>query len=165
MNCPPTHAELNRTVIDATPVDRSDDWWTGLVCDREHRTGEERLRLERYPPDGSKNRPTHSWRIRPEFWAAEREAVERFARVGGEPPSGALPIDDFYTPREHLPIRRDHTRRVELVLIENQWGQTSTRLYHWDPADGSTTQKWTVGKQWPRLSRLATRALEATQES
>jgi len=40
MTCPPKLADLNRTVIEAIPVDRSNGWWTGLVRDRYTPTGE-----------------------------------------------------------------------------------------------------------------------------
>jgi len=65
--------------------------------------------------------------------------------------------------KEGLPIREDGSRRVSLVRIEKKWGQASDRLYHWDPEDDSVKQKWTVGKQWNRLSNLATRELEGFQ--
>jgi len=52
---------------------------------------------------------------------------------------------------------------ASLVRIEKKWGQASDRLYHWDPEDDSVKQKWTVGKQWNRLSNLATRELEGFQ--
>lgn len=161
MTCPAKRADLNRTVINATPVDQSNGWWTGIVRDRADKTGETRLRLERYPPDNPKNRPEHTWRIRPDYWDTEREAVEQFDRLGGKKPTDVLPIDDFYTVRKHLPIREERTRRVSVVLIENKWGHTSKRLYHWDPRDDSTKQKWTIGKEWNHLSSLATRKLEA----
>jgi len=163
MTCPPNLADLNRTVLEATPVDRSNGWWTGLVRDRYAPTGEIRLRLERYPPDNPKNRPEHTWRIRKDFWQTEREAVKIFKRKGGEEPAGVLPISNFYTVKEELPIREDSSRRISLVRIEKNWGRTSDRLYHWDPEDGSVKQKWTVGKQWNRLSNLATRELAGLQ--
>jgi len=100
MTCPPKLADLNRTVIEAIPVDRSNGWWTGLVRDRYTPTGELRLRLERYPPGNPKNRPEHIWRIRTDFWETEREAVKIFERKGGKKPSGVLPISDFYTVKE-----------------------------------------------------------------
>lgn len=84
MTCPPKRADLDRTVINATPVDQSNGWWTGLVRDRAGKTGEVRLRLERYPPNNQKNRPEHTWRIRTDYWDAEREAIELFDRIGGE---------------------------------------------------------------------------------
>jgi len=106
MTCPPKLADLNRTVIEAIPVDRSNGWWTGLVRDRYTPTGELRLRLERYPPGNPKNRPEHIWRIRTDFWETEREAVKIFERKGGKKPSGVLPISDFYTVKEELPDSR-----------------------------------------------------------
>ncbi|GGN25361.1 hypothetical protein [Halarchaeum nitratireducens] len=163
MTCPPKRADLARTVINATAVDESNGWWTGLVRDRVHDTGEVRLRLERYPPNNSKNRPEHTWRVRPEYWDSERDAVEMFEQYGGETPTGVLPIDDFYTVKEHLPIRKEPTRRVSLVRLEKNWGQTVTRLYHWDPRDGATKQKWTIGRNWDHLSTLATRKLANAQ--
>lgn len=58
-------------------------------------------------PRAPKNRPEHTWRIQPDYWDAEREAVELFDRIGGETPTGVLPIDDFYTVKKHFPIRED----------------------------------------------------------
>jgi len=65
--------------------------------------------------------------------------------------------------KEELPDSRGWLSTRLSVRIEKKWGQASDRLYHWDPEDDSVKQKWTVGKQWNRLSNLATRELEGFQ--
>jgi hypothetical protein len=156
----PKHTKLNRTVIDTIAVDCSNGWWTGLVRDRIETTGEIRLRLERYSPDRP-NRPVTTWRVHPDYWKTEVEAVSNFEQLGQNASTKALPIDDFYTVKKYLLIRDELNRRVSVVRVEDEFNRTKKRLYHWNPHDESTKQKWTIGKNWNRLSRLATRKLNS----
>lgn len=159
MTCPPKAAETARTVLEATPVDASDGWWTGLVRDRVEETGETRLRLERWVDNYGSYQNPHTWRVRPDFWAAERDAVATFQKNGGQSPPGNLPIDQFLTPLEYARIRKDGTRWVAVVRLEGPKGER-VRLYHWDPVDESVRQKWTIGRDWEQLEALATRHLK-----
>jgi hypothetical protein len=153
------HEDARREVLDAIPVDVSDGWWTGIVRDREYETGENRLRLERWTEsEGGPERP-HVWRVRPDYWADEKEAVDRFQKYGGSSPPGNLPIDQSLTPEESRTVRKDDARWVAVVEVSKPWGNDVTRLYHWDIRDGSTKQKWTVGKSWSTLARKATRLM------
>lgn len=159
MNDPARVIDLDRTVLETVAVDDSGDWWTGVVRYRPRHGGDSRLRLERYVKDGADVRLAHRWRVRPEFWTDERDAVSQFRKHGGGSPP-ALPISDFFDVREYTEIRNDRARWVGVSRIEGQYGGDKTRLYHWDPADGTTEQKWTVGKHWSQLARLATRMLD-----
>lgn len=162
MTFKPPAENSGRTVLETTTVDASDEWWTGLVRDREHDTGEIRLRLERWVENDHVLQNPHTWRVRPDFWGDEREAVQQFKRFGGSSPPGMLPIDAHLTPREYDLIRKDDTRWVAVVRVESPYGGDKVRLYHWDASDGSVRQKWTVGRYWSKLANLATRHLQVT---
>ncbi|GAB7095625.1 hypothetical protein JCM30237_27790 [Halolamina litorea] len=158
MNDPARAVDLNRTVLETVAVDDSGDWWTGVVRYRPRHGSGSRLRLERYVENGGGVQLAHRWRVRSEFWTDERDAVARFRKYGGDSPP-ALPISDFFDVREYTEIRNDRTRWVGVSRIEGQYGRDKARLYHWDPSDRTTEQKWTVGKHWSRLARVATRML------
>ncbi|QSX00102.2 hypothetical protein [Haloterrigena alkaliphila] len=159
MTCLPYAADLDRTVLDTWTVDDSNDWWTGLVHDRDHDTGERRLRLERWVDNGNSCSNPHTWRVRPDFWEAERDAVATFERRGGRSPPARLPIDNRLTPLEYTCIRKDDTRWVAVVRVDRPYKSPCIRLYHWNPADAALRQKWTVGRHWAELKDLATRQL------
>jgi hypothetical protein len=147
-------------VLKTTTVDNSNGWWTGLVRDRDHETGETRLRLERWVNDGGSYNNPHTWRVRPDFWTAERDAVATLQQRGGRTPPASLPIDDHLTPLEYTRIRKDDVRWVAVVRLDRPYGGECVRLYHWDPADGAVRQKWTVGRHWSQLEDLAGRHLQ-----
>lgn len=149
-----------RTVLDSTTITRSNDWWTGIVHDRNPRTGEERLRLERMTLDSTRGWTNiHTWRIRPEYWSEERRAVARFQNGAGTIDTPSLPLHPDLTATRYLRVRKDHDRWVAVVEIERPYNSSCTRLYHWDPDDGTTRQKWTIGRDWTRGQNLATRQL------
>lgn len=160
MTCLPRAADTDRTVRETTSVDNSDGWWTGLVRDRDHETGEIRLRLERWVKNSHSIDNPHTWRVRPDFWDAERDAVHRFQSQGGRSPPGDLPIDQHLTPLEYTLVRRDAARWVAVVRVDSPYNGDSTRLYHWDPSDGSVRQKWSIGRNWSKLENLASRHLK-----
>lgn len=161
MICPPREADTTRTVIEAIPVTTSSNWWTGLVHDRDDDSDEERLRLERLVENPGGYDRSHTWRIRPEFWEAERDAVTALDhhRVQGQSLPGDLPIDQHLTPREYVCIRKDDVRWVAPVRIDRPYKGECIRLYHWTP-EGRLRQKWTVGRDWSELESLATRYWE-----
>jgi len=161
MTCLPRAADRTRTVLETTAVDNSNDWWTGLVQDRDPETGERRLRLERWKDNGGTYDNPHTWRVRPDFWGEERAAVDTFRQQGGRPSLTDLPIDDYLTPLEALRVRKDEVRWVEVVRVQYPQGYDKVRIYHWDPDDESTRQKWTVGRNWSQVQDVATRLLEA----
>lgn len=161
MTCLPRAAEADRTVLETVPVDDSNGWWTGLVRDRDHETGEIRLRMERWVRDPPNHGNPHTWRVRPDFWAEERDAVADFDRQGGTSPLRSLPISDRFDVLAHRRVRKDDVRWVAVVRLNPPHKAPLTRLYHWDPTDGAVRQKWTVGQHWGRLQELATERLEA----
>lgn len=161
MMCIPRAADTARTVLKTMPVNASNDWWTGLVRDRDHETGETRLRLERWADNGGSYTNPHTWRVRPDFWEQERAAVATFKQQGGRAPPANLPIDDHLTPLECMRIRKDDVRWVAIVRIDRPYRSECVRLYHWDSVDGSTRQKWTVGRYWSKVEDLATQHLRA----
>jgi hypothetical protein len=154
MTCLPRAIDLDRTVLETTPVQTSGDWWTGLVRDRDHESGEIRLRLERLVDNQHRVDIPHVWRVRPDFWSTERDAVSLLKQSGGSTAPDNLPISDRYTPREYIPIRNDDVRRVAVVRLEKPGGQC-IRLYHWDPVDGAVRQKFTTGNSWQTLVQKA----------
>jgi hypothetical protein len=156
----PRQADTARTVLNAVSVNASNGWWTGLVRDRDPRTGEIRLRLERWKKNGRKYDNPHTWRVRPDFWEEEAKAVSKFKRLGGESPPGDLPIDEYLSPSEYRLIRKNESRWVAVVRVTDQYNNTRLRLYHWNRRDGSVRQKWTVGRDWSELKRLADRHLK-----
>jgi len=154
MMCLPRAADLDRTVIEAIPVKQSSGWWTGLVRDRDHETGETRLRLERLVENQRGVDIPHVWRVRPDFWESERDAVNMLMNGGGSAAPSSLPISDRYTPHEYIPIRKDDVRHVAVVRLQKPSGWC-TRLYHWDARDGSVRQKFTTGQPWDDLVSTA----------
>lgn len=151
MTCLPRAVDRNRTVLETIPVKTSSNWWTGLVRDRDHDTGETRLRLERLVENQSGIRMPHVWRVRPDCWEAERNAVSRLKVSGGLTDTTNLPISDRFTLHEYIPIRNKRKRRVAAVRIEKPSSKEQIRLYHWDPEDGSIRQKFTTGQSWGDL--------------
>lgn len=145
----------DRQIIESTTVDNSNGWWTGVVRDRHPRTGSERVRLERHAPDSDMNRPQHKWRIRPDFWPAERNAVARFERGQGSPAPATLPLHPRLDATRYLEIRRDDHRWVAVVEVDRPKKGLCTRLYHWDASDRSRAQSWTVGEYWTRVTSTA----------
>lgn len=143
------------------PVDSSNGWWTGLVRDRDHKTGEIRLRLERWVKNDHSIANPHTWRVRPDYWEDERDAVTAFTSRGGRSPPGDLPINQRLTPMEYTRIRKDDTRWVAVVRVDRPLKGPCVRLYHWNPRDGAVRQKWTIGRDWSQLESLATRHLQA----
>ena len=160
MTCLPRQADTERTVLNAVPVDDSDGWGTGLVRDRDPRTGETRLRLERWKKNGRNYDNPHTWRVRPDFWDEECEAVSNFKRFGGKSPPGDLPIDQYLSPTEYRLVRKDGDRWVAVVRLDRPYNGERIRLYHWNPRDGSVRQKWTIGRDWSELAALASRHLK-----
>jgi len=160
MMCLPRAADTDRTVLETTPVDASNGWWIGLVRDRDHETDEIRIRLERWVDDGGSYENPHTWRVRPDFWEEERFTVATFKQRGGRSPPAGLPIDDHLTPLEYTRIRKDDARWVAVVRVDRPYKGECLRLYHWDAADASMRQKWTVGRYWSQLEDLATRHLK-----
>jgi len=162
MTCPPRESDKSRTVIEAIPVDQSNGWWTGLVIDRDPDTGEIRHRLERWVENDHGYENPHTWRVRPDYWEGEQEAVQMLQDRHGRFPPGNLPINQRLTPVEYWPVRRDEVRRVVAVRLDRPFKGECIRLYHWDQSDESVRQKWTVGREWSRLSDLATHHVEIT---
>lgn len=159
MSALPKRANLNRKVIDATAITESDGWWTGIVRDRVHETGETRLRLERHKNNGGRVDTPHTWRLRPEYWADERDAVDRFEKVGGSSPPAGLPVSDYLEVTEYEEIRSEDGKSIAVVEVEKPTRGRSTRLYHFT-SDGTVRQKWTVSKKdWDRVKRRATNSL------
>jgi len=158
MACVPHNADMDRTVKAAFPVDTTGNWWTGLVHDYDPTHNQERLRLERWVHDSNGYHCPHTWRIRPEFWPTERNAAQTLDNNpgNGDSPPGSLPISQRLTPQKYTLIRKDDTRWVAAVRISRPYKSDCVRLYHWTPS-GKTRQKWTVGKDWHRISKLATR--------
>lgn len=149
-----------RTVISSTTISKSDEWWMGVVRDRDPETGELRVRLERMTLDAEEGwKNIHTWRVRPEFWNAERKAVAKFQRGAGRTPPASTPVDATYTVTRYLKVRKDADRWVAVVELERPWGRPCTRLYHWRMPDETTCQKWTIGTDWTRARDLATRQL------
>jgi hypothetical protein len=161
MMCLPREIDLDRTVLETTAVQTSENWWTGLVRDRDHETGETRIRLERLVDNQTKIDMPHVWRVRPDFWSAERDAVTTLTQTGGSTVPGDLPIDDWLTPREYIPIRHDDARRVAVVRVEKPSGRC-VRLYHWNAETGAVRQKFTTGQSWNRLVDEANKAVYPT---
>lgn len=160
MTCLPKEADTDRTVLNTVSVNISDGWWTGLVRDRAPQSGETRLRLERWSKNGRSYDNPHNWRVRRDFWDEECEAVSNFQKFGGDPPPGTLPIDQYLSPIEYRRVRKDEDRWVAVVQIDRPYKSRCTRLYHWDPLDGSVRQKWTIGRDWSQLKNLASRHLK-----
>lgn len=160
MTCPPRAADTDRTVLQTTTVNANNGWWTGIVQDRDP-DGETRLQLERWVNNEGEYDNPHTWRVRPDFWNEERATVSRFQQEAGRNGPTNLPIDDYLTPLEAKRVRKDDVRWVEVVRVANSSGYEKVRIYHWDPADGSTRQKWTVGQTWSQLEDLATRHLSS----
>lgn len=161
MKMPPRDDKRNRTILETVPVDNSNGWWTGLVRDRDDRTGERRLRLERWVENESPTNP-HTWRVRPEFWNGEREAVAQMKESGGRRPPGDLPIDQRLKPLGYSCVRKNDDRWVAVVRLERPTRGECVRLYHWNPENGAVRQKWTVGRQWSMLTDLASRHVRQT---
>jgi hypothetical protein len=161
MMCLPREIDLDRTVLETTAVQTSEDWWTGVVRDRDHETGEERIRLERLVANPNKVDMPHVWRVRPDFWTQEWKAVVSLEHGDGYETPGTLPIDDWLTPREYIPIRNNATRRVAVVRVQTQSGER-VRLYHWDPDSGAVRQKFTTGQPWNELVDVANTELSQT---
>jgi hypothetical protein len=159
MTCPPRAADSDRTVLETRPVDSSNDWWTGLVRDRDPQTGEHRLRLERWVDNGDRYDNPHTWRVRPDYWGQERTAVQTLEQHNGRAPPADLPIDDRLTPLEYTQVRKDEQRWVAAVRVDRRYKDECLRLYHWDPADESNRQKWTIGRHWHQLEAIATKQL------
>ena len=162
MTCIPREADANREVLKTDPVDDSNGWWTGLVWDRNHDTGEVRIRIERWVENKRGFDNPHTWRIRPDFWEEEHTAVSDLELGKGEVPPDSLPVDNYLTPRRYRLVRKDGVRWVAAVLVERPEKGECVRLYHWD-SDGRVRQKWTVGKHWPELVKKANSAAEAAK--
>lgn len=158
MKCLPRKIDLPRTVLKAVPAHVNDSWWTGIVRDRSHKTGEVRLRLERLVENSDGVTDPHVWRVRPDFWLEEQQAVTTLKHQGGSDVPGDLPIHERYTPREYVPVRHDDTRRVVAVRLDKPSGRC-IRLYHWDADDGTVYQKFTTGQHWDDLTTYANRNL------
>lgn len=161
MTCLPRAADTDRTVLETVPVGNENGWWTGLVRDRENETGEIRLRIERWVRNDHSIDNPHTWRVRPDFWDDERQAVSQMESRGGHSPPGNLPIDQRLTPLEYIRIRKDDVRWVAVVRVDRPFKGPCIRLYHWNAADESVRQKWTIGRNWNRIESLATRHLKA----
>lgn len=146
----------DREVLEVKTIDKSDEWWMGVVRD-EHETGEIRVRLEREAWN-SKNRSwsnVHVWRVRPEFWKDEVDAVKKVEEGLGEKPPWT-PVDETIDVLEYVKVRKDDSRWVAAVEADSHnWWNSKTRLYHWDPNDGTRRQSWTVGKNWHKAKRAA----------
>lgn len=154
---PPTNG---RTVLDSTTIDRSEQWWTGLVRDRDPDTGEVRVRLERATLDATDGWTlVHRWRLRPEYWADERTAVERFQAGGGRTDVPATPVDSRFDVTRYLKIRKDDQRWVAVVELDRPYKSPCTRLYHWELPDEARRQSWTIGRNWSKTVLLADRQL------
>lgn len=133
-------------------------WWTGLVWDQAPRTGEERLRLMRAVRNQSGWQSKQTWRLRPDYWSAEAEAVAKVQNGGGRTDPPATPTDPTINVKRYLEVRRDGTRWVAAVRAFNEnKGRTQTRLYHWDPDAWARRQCWTVGPTWKKVKPLAAR--------
>jgi hypothetical protein len=154
MTCLPREGDLDRTVLETMPVQNTGKWWTGVVRDRDHESGEIRIRLERWVDNDHGPDNPHTWRIRPDYWAEEREAVEALEQGRGRAAPSDLSINGRYTPREYIPVRNESARRVAVVRLKKKYGE-SVRLYHWDPTNGAVRQKFTTGKYWSDLVKLA----------
>jgi len=162
MTCPPKQSTSDRTVEEAISVGDSGKWWTGLVLDTDPDSGERRIRLERWVRNGHSHNNPHTWRVRPDYWAEEMAAITSLKQDGGHSPPGDLPIDERYSVSEYLPIRRDDTRRVVAVRLDRPFKSDTLRLYHFDPTTQRVRQKWSVGRDWERISKLATRHVRQT---
>ena len=147
-----------RTVLEQTTVSKDDEWWTVVVRDRDPRTGQVRLRLERLVLDATEGwKLVHSWRVRPEFWEEEVRAVARFQNGAGTTSAPPTPTDPDLDVTRYLRVRKDDTRWVAVVRVERPYSYPCTRLYHWHLPEGTTRQKWTVGRDWSRASDIASR--------
>lgn len=158
MMCLPRAVDLNRTVLETTAIETYGDWWMGIVRDRDHKSGETRLRLERLVKNDSGVDMPHVWRVRPDFWQRERGAVSTLKRGGGAPAPETLPISNRFTPREYIDVRCDGKRHVAAVRLQKPSGQC-IRLYHWDPDTDAVRQKFTTGQSWNKLAQVASRKL------
>ncbi|KAB1196347.1 MULTISPECIES: hypothetical protein [Haloferax] len=146
-----------REILDVKTIDKSDNWWMGVVRDLYLETGEIRVRLEREAWDSNQGawRNVHVWRVRPEFWNAEVDAVSRVQKGLGESPPWT-PVDETIDVLEYVKVRKDEHRWVAAVEAKSHnWWNSKTRLYHWDPDDGTRKQSWTVGKNWYKAKRAA----------
>jgi hypothetical protein len=155
MMCLPRAVDLDRTVLKTTAVHTSGDWWTGLVRDHDHESGETRLRLERLVENENSVDIPHVWRVRPDFWERERSAVSALKQGDGFAAPSDLPIHGRYTAHKYVPVRTDEVRRVAAVRLEKPSGYQCTRLYHWDADDDTVCQKFTAGQPWSDLVRQA----------
>lgn len=156
-------ARGDRTVIDSETIRADDDWWEGIVVDRDHESGERRVRLERATcDDGGAWRNVHVWRVRPDYWEDERRAVARFISGAGETSPPAVPVDPWLTVNRYLRVRKDDHRWVAVLEVVRPNKGPCTRLYHWRVRDGATCQKWTTGESWGRAEAAATSRLAAT---
>lgn len=150
----------SRDVLESTTINKSDEWWTGVVRDRDPKTGEIRVRLERMTLDDIEGWKTvHTWRVRPDFWDEERKAVAKFRRGAGTTSPPATPTHPDIDVQRYLRVRKDSDRWVAVVRAESPYRPPFTRLYHWRLPDESTCQKWTIGDNWTRERDLATRQL------
>jgi len=161
MTHPPLDDTDTRTVLRTTPIDTDGNWWTGLVEDRDARTGERRLRLERWVDNDSGWLNPHTWRVRPDLWGDERGCVTTFQNQGGRAPPEELPIQDPYQAREYLCVRKGAQRWVAVVRVERPQKSDCTRLYHWDGKGETTRQKWTITWNWPEVQTTASARVEA----
>lgn len=140
---------------------KNNHWWTGLVRDHDPRTGEVRLRLlrgVRHPRRGWERNQT--WRVRSDYWSPEQSAIEAVMAGEGTTSPPKTPTDPSIDVQRYLEVRRDDIRWVAAVHVYNEnKGTEQTRLYHWDPQSWSRRQCWTVGPDWPKVTRLATQHL------
>jgi hypothetical protein len=147
-----------REILSSTTINQNDGWWVGVVRDRDPRTGTIRIRLERLRNDARAGwKVIHHWRVRPEYWEAECDAVSRFQRGAGTTTPPMTPVHDEVDVLRYLPVRKDEHRWVAVVKVTRPYGSPCTRLYHWEVPSGSLRQKWTICGQWERIRDAATR--------
>jgi len=152
-----------RTVIDSIGY-QSSGWWVGVVHDTVDQTGESRIRLERATQNrGGGWKSNQSWRVHPDYWDAEKTAVEKIKRGGGKTNPRFTPTYPSIKVKRYLKVRKDDQRWVAAVRVYNEnRNKEQTRLYHWDVPSDSCLQTWTVGPDWPKVIRLATRHVTPT---
>lgn len=167
MNPGAPESDEGRTVIDVQTISANGQWWSGIVHDRERTSGEERVRLEMRLCDAVKGwSGKHTWRVRPDYWAEERELVDSFGHreIGGNVP--ANPLDTNCKVNGFRTVRKSDRRWVALVEMSYSCGYRR-RLYHWElpagersqPQNWRRRQVWNTNKQWDRTKRVANRWL------
>lgn len=153
--------EITRTVETSTTIDRSSEWWSMVVDDRTE-YGERRVRLELYYQDTTEGwKRIHTWRVRPDYWDAEVDAVAAFRQgSGGSGRVPANPIDPYLDVHRFQTVRKEHGRWVAVAEVSERGSSyRKTRLYHWSLPDESHCQSWNVNWTWDNARSLATRRL------